>query len=48
MSATTYLILANSAVWLGIAGYLAFMATRSANLRKREQQIQLLEDSNDG
>lgn len=48
MSATTYLILANSAVWLGIAGYLAFMATRAANLKKRARQIELLEDANDG
>jgi len=48
MSSTTYLILANSSVWLGIAGYIVFLATRSANLKKRAQQIQLLEDSNDG
>lgn len=48
MSATTYLVLANSAVWLGIAGYLAFLATRTANLRKREEQIKLLGGDNDG
>jgi CcmD family protein len=48
MSATTYLVMANSAVWLGIAGYLAFLASRAANLKKRALQIQLLEDTNDG
>lgn len=47
MSSTTYLIIANSAVWLGIAGYLAFLATRAANLKKRAQQIELLEGDND-
>lgn len=48
MSTTTYLVLANGAVWLCIAGYLAFLATRAANLKKRARQIQLLEDSDDG
>lgn len=47
MSATTYLVLANAAVWLGIAGYLAFLATRASGLRKREQQVELLGGSND-
>lgn len=47
MSATTYLVLANAAVWLGIAGYLAFLASRAAELKKREQQVELLGGSND-
>lgn len=47
MPATTYLVLANAAVWLGIAGYLAFLASRAAELKKREQQVELLGGSND-
>lgn len=47
MSATTYLVLANAAVVIGIAGYLAFLASRASGLKKREQQIELLGDSND-
>ena len=42
MSATTYLILANTAVVLGIGGYLVFMASRSAELKRRVRQIELL------
>ncbi|MDC0335669.1 CcmD family protein [Pseudodesulfovibrio sp.] len=48
MSSTTYLILANAAVWLGIAGYLCFLASRSAALVKREQQLELLGGDHDG
>lgn len=48
MSATTYLIIANAAVVLGLAGYLGFIASRSANLKKREQQVELLGGKNDG
>lgn len=48
MSATTYLIIANAAVVLGIAGYMAFLASRSSNLKKREQQVELLGGKNDG
>lgn len=47
MSATTYIILANAAVVLGIGGYLAFLASRSAELKKRMRQIELL-GGNDG
>ncbi len=48
MSSTTYLILANAAVWIGIAGYLGFLVSRGAALNKRERQIELLGDSDDG
>ena len=48
MSATTYIVLANAAVWLGLAGYLAFLAVSAAGLRRREQQIKLLGDAHDG
>lgn len=47
MSATTYIVLANAAVWLGIAGYLAFLASRSIELKKREQQVEMLGGSDD-
>ncbi len=47
MSSTTYLIIANAAVVIGIAGYLGFLFTRSAALVKREQQLELLGDNND-
>lgn len=42
MSATTYLFIANAAVWLGIAGYLVFLASKSAGLEKRVQQLEVL------
>jgi len=47
MSATTYLFIANCAVWLGVAGYLVFMASKAAGLEKRVQQLELLGDDND-
>ena len=42
MSATTYIVLAYSAIVLGIGGYLAFLASRSSELDRRERQVQLL------
>jgi CcmD family protein len=49
MSATTYLFIANGAVWLGVAGYLVFLATRSAELERRVCQLELLGgDNHDG
>ncbi len=48
MSATTYLFIANVAVWLGVAGYLAFMAAKSSGLEKRVQQLEILGEGNDG
>lgn len=47
MSATTYLILANGAVWLGIAGYLVFLASKASGLKKRQMQVELLGGDND-
>ncbi|WP_419787385.1 CcmD family protein [Pseudodesulfovibrio sp.] len=47
MSASTYIIMANAAVWLGLAGYLVFLAKGEARLRRREQQINLLGDDHD-
>ncbi|WP_338669937.1 CcmD family protein [Pseudodesulfovibrio methanolicus] len=48
MSATVYIFIANVAVWLGVAGYLAFLASRSAGLEKRIRQLELLGDEHDG
>ncbi|MEF2231276.1 MAG: CcmD family protein [Pseudodesulfovibrio sp.] len=48
MSATTYIVLANAAVWLGLAGYLGFLALSASGLRRREQQVELLGDGHDG
>ncbi len=48
MSATTSLILANAAVLFGVVGYVGFLVSKSAGLRKREQQIELLEGNHDG
>ncbi|WP_319542670.1 CcmD family protein [uncultured Pseudodesulfovibrio sp.] len=47
MSATTYIFIANAAVWLGVAGYLVFLASKSAGLEKRVRQLELLGDDND-
>ncbi|MGL1861764.1 MAG: CcmD family protein [Pseudodesulfovibrio sp.] len=47
MSATTYLFIANAAVWVGVSGYLIFLASKSAGLEKRVQQLELLGDDND-
>lgn len=48
MSATTSLILANAAVLFGVAGYIGFLVSNSVGIRKREQQIELLEGNHDG
>ena len=42
MSATTYITLAYAVIVLGFGGYLAFLASRSSDLKKRERQIELL------
>lgn len=42
MSEISYVILANVVVWVGLAAYLGFLASRSAGLRKRMRQIELL------
>lgn len=46
MTATTYIVLAYAAVVLGLGGYLAFLASRSAELKKRARQIELLGGNN--
>lgn len=44
MSATTYLFMANCIVWLGLAGYVAFLGGRSIALDRRIKQLELLGD----
>lgn len=45
MKATTYIVLANLAVWGGLAAYGVFLAARAARLARRARQLELL--SND-
>jgi CcmD family protein len=45
---TDYLFIANVAVWLGIAGYLAFLAAKSRGIAKRIDQLEMLKDDHDG
>ncbi|KAB1443265.1 CcmD family protein [Pseudodesulfovibrio senegalensis] len=47
MSVATYLFTANIIVWTGIAGYVVFLASRSATLEKRVRQLELLGADND-
>jgi CcmD family protein len=48
MSATAYLFAANAVVWLGVAGYLAFLAMRQRRLDERLNQLELMRnDGND-
>ena len=42
MSASTYILIANAAVWLGVAGYVAFLVSRAVHLKKRARQLELL------
>ncbi|MCJ2162947.1 MULTISPECIES: CcmD family protein [unclassified Pseudodesulfovibrio] len=48
MSATSYIFIANVAVWLGVAGYLVFLASKSTGLEKRVRQLELLGEDHDG
>lgn len=47
MSAEKYLFIANALVWVGVAGYLAFLGTRTIGLGRRVQQLELLGGSDD-
>lgn len=39
----TYLLAANVAVWIGIAGYVAFLAARSRRLEERLKHLEILD-----
>ena len=42
MDTLTWVIMANAAVWLGIGGYMAFLATRQRSLAARLAQMEML------
>lgn len=44
MNYETYLLVANVAVWLGVGGYLAFLAARQKRLSTRIRQMEQLSD----
>lgn len=47
MSAEKYLFIANALVWIGVAGYIAFLGSRTLGLARRVQQLELLGDGDD-
>ncbi|GAB7024358.1 CcmD family protein [Salidesulfovibrio brasiliensis] len=47
MSAEQYLFIANALVWVGVAGYIAFLGSRTLGLSRRVQQLELLGDGDD-
>ena len=42
MSKEQYLLAANVVVWLGLCGYLAFVAARQKHLERRLKQLETL------
>ena len=44
MNSETYLLIANIAVWVVIAGYLGFVAAKGASMERRIRQMELIED----
>ena len=44
MGKESYLLAANVVVWLGICGYLAFVAARQNHLERRLKQLEALRD----
>lgn len=40
----TYLLTANIVVWLGICGYVGFLALEQRNLERRLKQLETLHD----
>ncbi len=40
----TYLFAANLAVWLGLGGYVAFLAARAGGLERRLRQLERMSD----
>lgn len=39
-----YLLIANIAVWVAIAGYLAFIAAKGSSMERRIRQMELLDN----
>nr|WP_126381367.1 CcmD family protein [Desulfovibrio ferrophilus] len=44
MDYQTYLLAANIAIWLGVGGYLAFLAAQQRRLNTRIRQMEQLSD----
>ena len=42
MESSNWLLMANVAVWVGLAGYLFFIARKHCELSKRVRQMELL------
>jgi CcmD family protein len=42
-----YLLIANICVWVGVGGYLLFLAGRQAALERRVRQLEILDGSNE-
>ncbi len=41
MTASTYLMAANAAVWIGVAGYVLYLASRQRRLERRLRQLEV-------
>lgn len=44
MGKETYLLAANVAIWLGLCGYVLFLAARQKRLENRLKQLETLHD----
>ncbi|MFP5238263.1 MAG: CcmD family protein [Acidobacteriota bacterium] len=44
MGKENYLLAANVVVWLGLCGYMAFVASRQKRLERRLKQLETLQD----
>ncbi len=41
MHASTYLLVANAAVWIGVAGYVLYLSSRQRRLERRLKQLEV-------
>ncbi|TVR01552.1 MAG: CcmD family protein [Desulfovibrionales bacterium] len=44
MDAAHYLLAANAAVWIGLGGYIVFLARRQAMMEQRLQHLEALDN----
>ncbi len=44
MDSSTWLMMANIAIWLGLGGYLCLLASNQKRLDRRIRQMELLKD----
>ncbi|WP_084407609.1 CcmD family protein [Maridesulfovibrio bastinii] len=47
MTNQIYLMVANVAVWIGIAGYVAFLGLKSVSIERRINQMEQLENDSE-